>query len=285
MKKAEILLGAHTSIAGGVENALYEGESIGASTVQIFTANQRQWRTKSLTQENIQNWNEALEKTGLKNIMSHDSYLINLGAPNPEVLVKSRQAFREEIIRCQQLGISYCNFHPGSALDAGVERCLDLIVESLLGVKDLFTGKEPLKLLIETTAGQGSTVGANFEEIAYIIERTKDALPMGVCIDTCHIFVAGYDIKTKEALDGTLKRFDDIIGLEYLQAFHLNDSVKDVGSRVDRHAPIGEGCIGIECFKAIMQDKRLAHLPKYLETPGGPAAWKDEIALLRSFVL
>lgn len=284
MKKPEILLGAHTSIAGGVENALYEGQDIGASTVQIFTANQRQWNAKALTEESIQNWNLAIEKTGLKSIMSHDSYLINLGAPNPEVLVKSRHAFREEIIRCKQLGISYCNFHPGSALDAGVEKCLDLIVESLLGVKDLFTGNESLRLLIETTAGQGSTVGANFEEVAYLIERTKDHLPMGVCIDTCHIFVAGYDIRTKQALDTTLKQFDDIIGLEHLHAFHLNDSVKDLGSRVDRHAPLGEGCIGIECFKAIMQDKRLMQLPKYLETPGGPAAWVDEIKLLRSFV-
>jgi deoxyribonuclease-4 len=217
--------------------------------------------------------------------MSHDSYLINLGAPNPEVLVKSRAAFREEIIRCLQLGVSFCNFHPGSALDAGVEKCLDTIVKSLLEVQDLFENKTPLRLLIETTAGQGSTVGAKFEEISYLIERTKGSVPIGVCIDTCHIFVAGYDIRTKEALDTTLDEFDRVIGLEHLYAFHLNDSVRDLGSRVDRHASLGEGCIGLDCFKALMKNEKLAHMPKYLETPGGPAMWKDEIALLRSFTI
>jgi deoxyribonuclease IV len=284
MEKQQILLGAHTSMAGGLENALFEGESIGATTIQLFTSNQRQWYAKTLSQEAIHKFEEALVKTKLSHIMSHDSYLINLGAPNHEVLVKSRQAFRDEILRCLQLGISYCNFHPGSALDAGTERCLDLIVESLRAVQDLFTGKEPLRLLIETTAGQGSTVGASFEEIAYLVERTKEFVPIGVCIDTCHIFAAGYDIRTKEALSDTLKKFDDVIGLEHLYAFHLNDSMKELGSRVDRHAPLGQGCIGIECFQAIMQDPRLKALPKYLETPGGPANWKQEIALLRSFV-
>lgn len=284
MKTKDLLLGAHTSIAGGVENALYEGASIGATTVQIFTANQRQWKTKALSEENIDNWRRALKETGLKHVMSHDSYLINLGSQDPEMLEKSRRAFREEIIRCQLLGLSFCNFHPASAVGASVESCLDRLVESLLQVKDLFDGASPLRLLLETTAGQGSTVGARFEELDYVIQRTKEVIPIGVCIDTCHIFVAGYDIRTKEALDRTLKSFDETIGLEHLYAFHLNDSVKDLGSRVDRHAPLGKGCIGIDCFKALMQEKRLRELPKYLETPGGPPVWKEEIALLRSFV-
>ncbi|MBS0634013.1 MAG: deoxyribonuclease IV [Verrucomicrobia bacterium] len=280
----EILLGAHTSAAGGVQNALYEGKEIGATTIQLFTSNQRQWNARTLSEETVDKWKQALDETGIKEVMSHDSYLINLGAPDPEVLAKSRHAFREELLRSLQLGLSYVNFHPGSALQGGVTPCLDKIVESLKGVKDLFTGKEKLKLLLETTAGQGSVVGAKFEELAYVIERVKDDVPVGVCIDTCHIFVAGYDIRTKEALDSTLSEFDRIVGLKYLNAFHLNDSKKGLGSRVDRHEDLGKGTIGMECFKAIMQDPRLKHLPKYLETPGGKETWKKEIIELRSFV-
>lgn len=285
MKKAakDLLIGAHTSAAGGVQNALLEGKSIGATTIQLFTSNQRQWQSRSLSQETIDAWKEALVKTGLKEVMSHDSYLINLGAPDPEVLVKSRHAFREEIIRCLQLGLSYMNFHPGSALTQSREACLDRIVESLLEVQDLFTGKEPLRLLLETTAGQGSTVGSSFEELAYVLDRVQKKVPVGVCIDTCHIFVAGYDIRTKEAFSRTIDQFDEIVGLKNLYAFHLNDSQKDLGSRVDRHADLGKGTIGIECFKCLMQDARLAHMPKYLETPGGLEVWEKEIALLRSF--
>lgn len=279
----DLLLGAHTSAAGGVHNALYEGKEIGATTVQLFTANQRQWNSRSLSQEAIDLWNKALDETGLTSIMSHDSYLINLGAPDPENLAKSRHAFREELIRSLQLGLAFVNFHPGAALKEGVKLCLDRIVESLLEVKDLFTGKEKLKLLLETTAGQGSCVGASFEELAYIIERVKGEIPIGVCIDTCHIFAAGYDIRTKAALETTLDEFNRTVGLQYLNAMHLNDSLKDLGSRVDRHADLGTGMIGIECFKAIMQDSRLRQIPKYLETPGMAPVWKQEIALLRSF--
>lgn len=284
MKKKDILLGAHTSAAGGVFNALYEGREIGATTIQLFTSNQRQWQSRTLSQETLEKWQEALKETGLKSIMSHDSYLINLGAPDPEVLTKSRQAFREEIIRCLQLGVSFLNFHPGSALQAGVEPCLNRIVNSLVEVQDLFTGKGSLQLLVETTAGQGSTVGASFEEIAFIIQRVKKHVPVGVCIDTCHIFAAGYDIRTKEGLEKVLGEFDRIIGLEFLKAMHLNDSQKGLGARVDRHMAIGEGELGLDCFQAIMQEPRLAALPKYLETPDGPAVWKKEIELLRSFV-
>ncbi len=279
----ELLIGAHTSAAGGVQNALYQGKEIGATTIQLFTSNQRQWHSRSLSQEQVDLWKKALLETGVSHVMSHDSYLINLGAPDSEILAKSRHAFREELIRSLQLGLSFVNFHPGAAIKAGAEACLDCIVDSLLMVKDLFTGRESLKLLLETTAGQGSVVGAKFEELAYIIDKVKNEVPIGVCIDTCHIFVAGYDIRTKEALDKTLKEFDDIIGLEYLSAFHMNDSQKDLGSRVDRHADLGEGKIGLACFEAIMKDPRLSHIPKYLETPGGVEVWKKEIALLRSF--
>jgi deoxyribonuclease-4 len=282
-KQSTILLGAHTSAAGGVFNALYEGREIGATTIQLFTSNQRQWHSRSLSQETIEHWLAALKETGLEKIMSHDSYLINLGAPASEVLVKSRHAFREELIRCLQLGISYLNFHPGSALQAGKEPCLNRIVNSLLEVQDLFQDHVGCRLLIETTAGQGSTIGAAFEEIAFIIERVKEKVPIGVCIDTCHIFAAGYDIRDAGRLKEVLKEFDQVIGLEHLYAMHLNDSLGDLGSRLDRHAPIGEGKLGLEAFRAIMQEPQLAPLPKYLETPGGPDAWKKEIPLLRSF--
>ncbi|MBS0654218.1 MAG: deoxyribonuclease IV [Verrucomicrobia bacterium] len=283
MVEQELLLGAHTSAAGGVFNALYQGREIGATTIQLFTANQRQWHTQTLPLDVIHKWKEALRETGIKSVMSHDSYLINLGAPDPEVLHKSRHAFREEILRCLQLELTFMNFHPGSALKDGVENCLNKIVESLLCVKDLFTGKEPLRLLIETTAGQGSQVGANFDEIGYLVRGVKDELPIGVCIDTCHIFAAGYDIRTKETLDATLEEFDKKVGLQHLYAFHLNDSQKGLGSRVDRHSSLGEGMIGFDCFRAIMQEPRLRSLPKYLETPLGPEAWRDEIKLLRGF--
>jgi deoxyribonuclease-4 len=163
------------------------------------------------------------------------------------------------------------------------QECLDRIVKNLLACEDLFTGREPLRLLLECTAGQGATVGSKFDEIGYILHKVKDRLPVGVCIDTCHIFAAGYDIRTKESLDATLKTFDQEVGLKHLSAFHLNDSQKGLGSRVDRHADLGKGMIGIDCFKAIMQDPRLAHLSMYLETPGGPDVWQKEIALLRSF--
>lgn len=283
MKEKELLIGAHTSAAGGVHNALYEGRDIGATTIQLFTSNQRQWHSRSLSLEAVELWQKALDETGLKSIMSHDSYLINLGAPDPEVLVKSRAAFREEIIRALQLDLAFVNFHPGAALKEGVEPCLDRIIESLKGVKDLLAGKKKLRLLLEATAGQGSVVGAKFSELAYVIERVEHDIPIGVCIDTCHIFAAGYDIRTKKALDETLDDFDRTVGIKHLYALHLNDSQKGLACRVDRHADLGEGMIGIDAFKAIMQDARLVNLPKYLETPGGCEMWRKEIALLRSF--
>lgn len=281
-KPEQLLIGAHTSIAGGVHNALLEGKSIGATTIQMFTSNQRQWKGRDITPEGLDLWKAALDETGLKQIMSHDSYLINLGASNPEILQKSQLTFEEEIKRCLQLGITFLNFHPGAYTTDTAENCLNRIVESLLKYEKLLNGSQ-LTLLLETTAGQGSAVGWKFEEIAYILERAKTHIPLGVCIDTCHIFVAGYDVRTAEAWDNTLKEFDRVIGLKYLRAFHLNDSVKGLGSRVDRHAHLGEGQIGIECFKFLMKDPRTRELPKYLETPEGPTRWVKEIETLRNW--
>ncbi len=278
----ELLIGAHTSGAGGLYNALLAGRSIGATTIQLFTANQRQWQSKGLDEEAIKAWHRTVKETGLKEVMSHDSYLINLGAPDAENLTKSRRTFAEEIKRCIDLDLTYLNFHPGAALKDDPQQCLDRIVESLLECESLLD-KSNLRLLLEMTAGQGSSVGHRFEQVAYVLERVKKRMRVGVCIDTCHIFVSGYDLRTPEACDATIKEFDRIIGLENLYAFHLNDSLKDLGSKVDRHQPLGQGKIGIACFEWLMTDPRTREIPKYLETPGGLELWEKEIKLLREF--
>ncbi len=279
---SSLLIGAHTSAQGGVHNALLEGKEIGATTIQLFTANQKTWQGKEISEEEVQLWHETLTATGIQKVMSHDSYLINLGSPREDVLAKSRKTFKEELKRCHQLKLSFLNFHPGAALTTPPEECLKTIVDSLLEVEDL-AAKGPTRLLIETTAGQGSTVGWKFEEIGYLIEKLHKRLPIGVCIDTCHIFAAGYDIRTKQGWKETLKTFDNQVGLKHLYALHVNDSLKPLGSRKDRHAPLGKGEIGIDSFKALMQLPELREIPKYLETPDGPPLWKKEIKLLRDF--
>lgn len=280
--KNQILIGAHTSIAGGLENALFEGRAIGANTVQIFTANQRRWDSKPLTSKGIDLWKQARKETGIEIVMSHDSYLINLGASDADILQKSRKAFRAEIERCHELDVTFLNFHPGTANAGNPEECLDRICESLLEMEEVTT-KGKTRLLLEATAGQGSTVGWRFDQLAYIIEKVKAHISIGVCIDTCHIFVAGYDIRTPEAWDVTLREFDKVLGLQHLYALHLNDSKKGLGSHVDRHESIGEGTIGSESFKFIMTDPRTKHLPMYLETPRDLERWKKEIHMLREF--
>lgn len=280
--ESDILIGAHTSIAGGVYNALLEGKEIGATTIQLFTSNQRQWKGRPIPAKDLLLWEKTLKETGLRDLMSHDSYLINLGSPVPESLEKSRNAFKEEIERCLELGITYLNFHPGAALTSDPQQCLDNIIESMLSYKPLLEDGS-LRLLLEATAGQGSNVGYRFEELSYILQGLKNQIPAGICIDTCHIFAAGYDLRTKEACEETLQEFDRIVGLSHLYAFHLNDSVKGLGSRVDRHAPLGEGLIGWDCFEFLMTDPRTRLLPKYLETPEGPPLWKKEIAQLKQF--
>lgn len=276
----KLFIGAHTSAQGGVHHALLEGQSIGATTIQLFTANQKTWHTKPISDEEVARWEEALEQTGLQKIMSHDSYLINLGSPSPESQEKSIQAFKNEIQRCHQLKLDFLNFHPGAALDSSEDQCLKQIVESISQVEEM-AAQGPTRLLIEATAGQGSSVGHKFEHLGYLVEHLHKKVPIGVCIDTCHIFAAGYDIRTKEGWEQTLKEFDRSVGLKYLYALHLNDSKNPLGSRKDRHAPLGEGEIGIEGFAAIMQNDHLKHLPMYLETPDGVELWKKEIALLR----
>jgi deoxyribonuclease IV len=282
MAEKKLLIGAHMSAAGGVHNAPYEGKKIRANIIQLFTSNQRQWNSTKLTQNEITLWEESIKATQMTHIMSHDSYLINLGSPQKELLEKSRKAFKEELLRCYQLKIDYLNFHPGAAVGSTEEECLDTIAESLLELEPLANGGQT-RLLIEITAGQGTNVGYKFEHLGYIIKKVQKKIPIGVCIDTCHCFAAGYDIRTSEGWTKTLKEFDEIIGLDYLFAFHVNDSLFDLGSRKDRHANLGKGKIGLECFKFIMTDPRTKYLPKYLETPNGDIYWEDEINILKKF--
>ncbi len=274
-------LGAHTSTAGGVHNALYEGKAIGATSVQLFTSNQKQWTGRKFTKEELSLWKKARQETAIVDIMSHDSYLINLGSPDKGILHKSRTAFSEELQRCHLLGIPLINFHPGAATTASMEECLNTIVKSL----DSFAAqieKGPTRLLLETTAGQGTSVGHKFEHLAFILQQAK--VPLGVCIDTCHIFSAGYDIRTPDQWNKTLSEFDKVIGLQYLQAFHLNDSLTPFASRRDRHACLGKGFIGLPSFEFLVNSPITKHLPMFLETPE-KELWQGEIASLRRMEL
>jgi deoxyribonuclease-4 len=278
----ELLIGAHTSAQGGVHNAILEGQEIGATTVQLFTSNQKRWEGNPISDEEVVRFKEAVQETGMQKIMSHDSYLINLGSADPDILHKSQKAFKEELLRCQKLDLCFLNFHPGAAVQSSEEQCLEQIVRSIEQLEEnIAIGNT--RLLIEATAGQGSSVGWRFEHLAYLIDRLHKKVRIGICIDTCHIFAAGYDIRTKEAWDATLAAFESIVGLKHLYAFHVNDSIKPFQSRKDRHAPIGKGEIGLECFKVMMTHPLIREIPKYLETPDGPELWKEEIALLRKF--
>jgi len=276
----KLIIGAHCSTAGGVEKALLEGMEIGATTIQMFTSNQKQWKGRVITDEMAETFIETRDEIGLSKIMSHGSYLINLGSPKADLLEKSREAFINEIKRCHKLEIDFLNFHPGAATGSTVEECLDTIIKSLKSFSKPCEKGNTI-LILETTAGQGTSVGHKFEHLATIIEEVKGHVPIGVCIDTCHIFVAGYDIRTPKAWEETLEEFDKTIGLKYLKAFHINDSMKPFNSRRDRHAHLGEGEIGLKAFRFMMQHHRLREIPKYLETPKGPSVWKEEIALLR----
>ncbi|NQU66085.1 MAG: deoxyribonuclease IV [SAR324 cluster bacterium] len=275
-------VGAHVSIAGGVENAPLNAKEIGARAFAIFTRNQRQWQSKPLTTSNI----ELFEKNCAQNgydpqfILPHDSYLINLGHPEKEALSKSRTAFLEEMQRCEQLGLSMLNFHPGSHLQqVSPETCLKTIAESVNITLDQTSS---VSAVIENTAGQGSNLGFQFEHLAAIIDRIEDKSRIGVCLDTCHTFAAGYDLRTAKACRETFALFDKIVGFQYLRAMHLNDSKKGLDSRVDRHQSIGKGEIGLEVFQFIMQNKQFEEIPLILETIDS-SIWKEEIQLLYSF--
>ena len=274
-------IGAHVSASGGVENAVANALEIGANTFALFTKNQRQWVAKPLTEQSIQQFKSALAKAKInpKHILPHDSYLINLGHPETEALQKSRAAFVDEMQRCQQLGLSLLNFHPGSHLRKISEQdCIAIIAESI----NLAQQQVPNVIaVIENTAGQGSNIGYRFEHLAEIIAQVEDKNRVGVCLDTCHTFAAGYDISTAKGCEQTFSEFGQIVGFNYLRGMHLNGSKTALGSRVDRHDSLQAGTIGTAVFEYIMQHTEFDNIPLILETIR-PEIWAQEISWLRS---
>lgn len=260
------LLGAHMPTTGGLYRAITSGHEIGCTAVQLFTASPRQWRARPLSDEDISAFARAREETGIDTVISHDSYLINLAAPAEDILQRSREAFLEEMQRAEALNIPWVVTHMGSYLDSSEEEGLAVLGES---VRLLLQQTEGMRvgIALETTAGQGTNLGYRFEHLARIIDMAGGSQRVGVCFDTCHVFVAGYDIRTPEALSATLDEFDRVIGLERLKVIHVNDAKKSLGSRVDRHAHIGEGELGLETFRILLHEPRLAHVPVILETP------------------
>jgi deoxyribonuclease-4 len=272
--------GAHVSASGGVENAVRNAQNIGATAFALFTKNQRQWLAPTLTEEQIATFRNAMQSAGYaaSQVLPHDSYLINLGHPDEDGLEKSRESFFEEMRRCELLGLDRLNFHPGSHLKRiDDEGSLRRIAESINMALERSKG---VTAVLENTAGQGSNLGYKFEHLAYIIDRVEDKSRVGVCLDTCHTFAAGYDLRTKEACDRTFAEFDSIVGFGYLRGMHLNDAMRPLGSRIDRHSPLGDGEIGWECFRYIASDPRFDNVPLILETPD-ESRWAEEIAELK----
>ena len=271
-------IGAHVSASGGVENAPVNAHEIGANAFALFTKNQRQWVSKPLTEDSIRLFKENCKLYGFQPeyILPHDSYLINLGHAEEEGLEKSRAAFLDEMQRCELLGLKLLNFHPGSHLNKiPVEDCLSLIAESINIALDKTKG---VTAVIENTAGQGSNLGNEFWQLRYIIDRVEDKSRIGVCLDTCHTFTAGYDLL--DDYEAVFREFDEVVGFHYLRGMHLNDSKKELGSRVDRHDSIGKGLIGFPFFEKLMRDSRFDNMPLILETID-EALWPEEIAWLR----
>lgn len=276
-------IGAHVSASGGVENAPLNAREIGATAFALFTKNQRQWAARPLEESSIKKFRENCREAGYHphQILPHDSYLINLGNPDREALSRSRNAFLDEMQRCEQLGLDRLNFHPGAHLNrTGEKECLGLIAESINLALEQTSG---VTAVIENTAGQGTNLGFSFEQIASIMEQVKDRNRIGVCIDTCHAFAAGYDLRTREGFEQTFNEFGSVIGFEYLKGMHLNDSMKGLGSRVDRHHSLGKGVLGNDPFRWIMEDDRFDGIPLVLETPDDKL-WAKEIALLKSYL-
>jgi len=273
-----LLIGAHMSIAGGIHLALVRGKELGCRTIQIFTKNANQWRARELTPEEIAEFNRQKEETKIWPVVAHDSYLINLGSPNEERLHKSRESFLMEVQRTELLGLPYLITHPGSHLDAGEEEGLKRIAESIDWLHRRTEGLK-MKILLETTAGQGTNLGYRFEHFSAIMDMVEDASRLGFCFDTCHVFAAGYDLRTRDAYERTMEEFDRVIGLGRLKVFHINDSKNDLGSRIDRHQHIGKGTIGLDAFRFLLNDPRFTQLPKILETPKGKDIAEDRMNL------
>ncbi|MFZ6037604.1 MAG: deoxyribonuclease IV [Bacteroidota bacterium] len=276
-------VGAHVSASGGVENAPLNAHKIGAKAFAFFTKNQRQWIAAPYTEKNIDLFKERCQSFGYSpdQILPHDSYLINLGHPQKEGLEQSRNAFFDEMKRCEQLGLNRFNFHPGSHLNQiSIDECLNRIAESINLALDKTSG---VTAVIENTAGQGTNLGHTFEQLAQIIDKVEDKSRVGVCIDTAHTLASGYEIRTREAFDETFSKFDRIVGFHYLKGMHINDSKKELASRVDRHDSIGKGVMNMDMFSFIMNDPRFENMPLILETPD-ELLWAEEIATLYSLI-
>lgn len=274
--------GAHVSASGGVENAPRNASVIGATAFALFTKNQRQWRSAPLSAASIEAFGRELAAAAIdpRHVLPHDSYLINLGHPEEEGLERSREAFLDEMQRCEQLGLDRLNFHPGSHLKKiSVEECLDRVAES---INIALRATKGVTAVIENTAGQGSNVGFAFWQLRRIIDGVEDRSRVGVCLDTCHSFAAGYDLSSELACERTFEEFDREVGFEYLRGVHLNDALRPLGSRIDRHTPLGEGQIGWDCFRFIARDSRFDDLPLILETPD-ESRWAEEIEILNKF--
>ncbi len=274
-------VGAHVSTAGGVENAPLQATSIGAKAFALFTKNQRQWKAPKLTTTSIDAFRRNCDDGGFRpeHILPHDSYLINLGSPDPEKLLRAREAFIEEMLRVEELGLVMLNFHPGSHLkEIDETRCLQLIAESINMALERTT---TVTAVIENTAGQGTNLGNSFEQLRSLTDQVDDKSRIGVCLDTCHLFASGYDLQSRSAIEATFMEFDRIVGLSYLRGMHLNDAMQPLGSRIDRHAGIGKGTIGMEAFSWIMNHPACEEIPLILETPNSEE-WQKEIQLLYS---
>lgn len=274
------MLGAHVSTAGGLALAPERGRDIGADAIQVFTRNQVQWAAKAVTAAESRAFREAVAASGIQSVLSHGSYLVNLANPDRSALRRSRKAFFAEMRRCHALGIPYLVFHPGAHMGSGEEAGLARVAESLN--EALQRGRELAVMpLLEVTAGQGTCVGHRFEHLARILDLLESPDRVGVCLDTCHLLAAGYDIATPNGYERTMTELRATVGLERVKAFHLNDAKKGLGSRLDRHASVGQGFLGTATFRRLLRDERFRGLPMVLETPGGPPRWKDELALLR----
>lgn len=281
-------VGAHVSMAGGIEHAIYNSVRIGGQSFALFLKSQRRWESVALEDDRVAAFKKAISfyKYDSSKILPHGSYLVNLGSPRRDLLEKGRQAFLDDVDRCGRLGITLYNFHPGSTTGEGTkEECISAIAES---INIAHIANNSIVCLIENMSGQGFTIGGDFRDLALIIEHVRDKSRVGVCLDTCHLFAYGYDISTAEKFDGIMKQFDSIVGLKFLRAMHINDSKSKLGSKKDLHENIGKGHIGIEAFKFIMNDHRFDHIPLILETPVGDenqwSVYQNEIDLLYSLV-
>jgi deoxyribonuclease IV len=281
----EQLLGAHTSINGGVSTAIDLAAKLHFTAIQIFTKNNNRWYSKPLEVSEIEKYKSGLKVSGIKFVVAHDSYLINLSAKDPDLRTRSIEAFTDELNRCEQLDIPHLNFHPGAHMGLGEDEGIKAIAESI-NIAHLKTPGYNVSSMLETTAGQGSAIGYTFEHLRKIIDLVEDKNRMTVCIDTAHIFAAGYDIKDTKNYKKVISEFDNIIGLERLKCIHMNDSKKPLGSKVDRHEHIGKGFIGLDGFTNIMNDKKLKHVPKVLETPKGKEQLEDleNLKILKSLI-